>query len=123
MFSPAFFENLHDLLSGEVERNYRLLREIGFVEQLELHSPTSQYGQLSRRGEYDSLDFMTIMKRLTDDIESGRFADEWDAEAEGGFAKLEALREQHAGPGIEAFEQSVRDRLGPGVRKAGAGES
>ena len=37
-------------LSGEVERSYRLLREVGFVEQLEFHSPASQYGQLSRRG-------------------------------------------------------------------------
>jgi ketol-acid reductoisomerase len=36
-------------LSGEVERTYRLLREIGFAKQLEFHSPTSQYGQLSRR--------------------------------------------------------------------------
>jgi ketol-acid reductoisomerase len=68
-------------LSGEVERNYRLLREVGFVGQLGLHSPTSQYGQLSRRGSFDHLDVAAKMRELADEIESGRFADEWDAES------------------------------------------
>jgi ketol-acid reductoisomerase len=102
-------------LSGEVERNYRLLREEGFVSQLDYHSPTSQYGQLSRRGAFDSLDYGPIMKRLADDIASGRFADEWDHESAAGNPRLRALRDQHAGEGIKAFEQSVRDRLGPAV--------
>lgn len=71
-------------LSGEVERNDRLLREEGFVRQLDYHSPTSQYGQLSRRGAFDALDYAPVMERLADDIESGRFADEWDAESSDG---------------------------------------
>lgn len=103
-------------LSGEVERNYRMLREEGFVAQLDYHSPTSQYGQLSRRGAFDRLDFAAIMRRLADDIESGRFADEWDEESRSGAPRLAALRERHAGPGIRAFEEDVRRRLGPAVR-------
>lgn len=99
-------------LSGEIERNYRLLREIGFVKQLDLHSPTSQYGQLSRRGRFDDLDVVSRMRELIDDIASGRFADEWDAESRAGYPRLRALREQHAGPMVEALEQSVRERLG-----------
>ncbi len=106
-------------MSGEVERNYRLLREVGFTGQLGFHSPASQYGQLSRRGAYDSLDFMAIMKRLTDDIESGRFADEWDAESESGYQKLDALREQFAGPAIQAMEAAMRSQLGPGAHDGG----
>ena len=106
-------------LSGEVERNYRLLREEGFVAQLDYHSPTSQYGQLSRRGSFDGLQFGPIMKKLVEDITSGRFADEWDAESAAGSERLAALREQHAGPGIRAFEDSVRQRLGPAVRGSG----
>jgi ketol-acid reductoisomerase len=102
-------------LSGEVERNYRLLREEGFVRQLDYHSPASQYGQLSRRGAFDDLDFAPTMKRLADDIASGRFADEWDAESRAGAPRLEALRAQHAGPAIRAFEEDVRRRLGPAV--------
>ena len=35
------------VLSGEVERTYRLLREVGYAVQSEFHSPTSQYGQLT----------------------------------------------------------------------------
>ncbi|OWY61810.1 hypothetical protein B7486_61790, partial [cyanobacterium TDX16] len=38
------------VLSGEMERQYRRLREEGWVAQLAHHSPTSQYGQLSRMG-------------------------------------------------------------------------
>lgn len=101
------------MLSGEVERNYRLLREEGFVAQLDYHSPTSQYGQLSRRGRFDHLDLAGTMEALTDDIESGRFADEWDAEREAGHPRLDALRAAHAGPELRAFEDDLRHRLGP----------
>jgi ketol-acid reductoisomerase len=101
-------------LSGEVERNYRLLREEGFVTQLEYHSPASQYGQLSRRGSYDALDFGPVMKRTVENIASGRFADEWDAESTAGYPRLTELKEQHAGPGMKAIEDNLRRRLGPG---------
>jgi ketol-acid reductoisomerase len=102
-------------LSGEVERTYGLLRQEGFARQLEYHSPTSQYGQLSRRGVYDALDFAPRMKSLADDIASGRFADEWDAESRAGHPRLAALKEQHAGAGIRAFEDDLRKKLGPGA--------
>ena len=103
-------------MSGEVERNYRLLREIGFVGQLGLHSPTSQYGQLSRRGRYDHLDVAATMRELADEIESGRFADEWDTESAAGHPKLEALKEQHAGPPIRSMEEELRSKLGERTR-------
>lgn len=106
------------VLSGEVERSYRLLREIGFVEQMEFHSPTSQYGQLSRRGQFDHLDVRATMERLTDDISSGRFADEWDAERDQGYPVLTKLKERHAGPGVREYEAELRRRLGPGVPAA-----
>ena len=99
-------------LSGEVERTYGRLREQGFSGQMEHHSPTSQYGQLSRRGEYDDLDVLAHMRRLTDDITSGRFADEWDAERDDGHPRLAALKEQHCGPAIQAMEADLRSKLG-----------
>jgi ketol-acid reductoisomerase len=99
-------------LSGEVERNYRLLRERGFVRQLGLHSPTSQYGQLSRRGAYDHLDVVSRMRALTADIASGRFADEWEAESRAGYPRLTELKELFAGPAVQAFEDHVRSQLG-----------
>jgi ketol-acid reductoisomerase len=103
------------VLSGEVERTYRLLREVGYAVQSEFHSPTSQYGQLTRRGRFDHLDFLTTMRSLADDIESGRFAEEWDAERDAGYPKLTSLKEQHAGPAVREFEADLRRRLGPGA--------
>jgi ketol-acid reductoisomerase len=103
------------VLSGEVERTYRLLREVGYAVQSEFHSPTSQYGQLSRRGRYDHLDFGSVMRELTDDIASGRFADEWDAERDAGYPRLRELKEQHAGPAVREFEADLRRRLGSGA--------
>ena len=105
------------VLSGEVERTYGLLREVGYAVQSEYHSPTSQYGQLSRRGQFDHLDVRAKMEELTLDIESGRFADEWDAERDGGYPRLNALKEQHAGPAVRQFEDELRRRLGPGAHK------
>jgi ketol-acid reductoisomerase len=104
------------VLSGEVERTYRLLREQGFAVQSEFHSPTSQYGQLSRRGRFDHLDVRATMEALTDDIASGRFADEWDAERDAGYPRLSALKEEHAGPLVRDYEADLRRKLGPGVR-------
>jgi ketol-acid reductoisomerase len=104
-------------LSGEVERTYGLLRKQGFAAQLEYHSPTSQYGQLSRRGSYDSLEFLPRMRELVQRIASGEFADEWDAESAGGYARLKQLKERHAGGGIRAMEAELRSRLGPGARR------
>ena len=105
------------VLSGEVERTYRLLREVGYAVQSEFHSPTSQYGQLSRRGRYDHLDLLSTMRALADDIDSGRFADEWDAERDAGYPVLAELKAQHAGPAIAEYEAELRRRLGPGAAR------
>lgn len=99
-------------LSGEIERNFRLLREEGFVRQLDHHSPTSQYGQLSRRGRFGHLDVAATMRTLVDDIVSGRFADEWDSERDQGHPTLAKLRDEHAGPLIRELDDDLRRRLG-----------
>lgn len=101
------------MLSGEIERNYRMLREEGFVAQLDHHSPTSQYGQLSRRGRFDDHDLADTMRGLVEEITSGRFADEWDAQRATGHTGLAALRELHAGPDMASFEASIRERFEP----------
>lgn len=99
-------------LSGEVERTYRLVRLEGGAAQTLHHSPTSQYGQLSRVGRYDHLDVASTMRELVDDITSGRFADEWDAERDAGYPKLEALRGKALAPEILEFEEDLRLKLG-----------
>ena len=99
-------------LSGEVERTYRLVRLEGGAAQTLHHSPTSQYGQLSRVGRYDHLDVASIMRDLVDDITSGRFADEWDAERDAGYPVLEELRSKALAPEILEFEEDLRLKLG-----------
>ncbi|MFA5883966.1 MAG: NAD(P)-binding domain-containing protein [Acidimicrobiia bacterium] len=106
-------------LSGETERTMRLIRESGYAHQFEFHSPTSQYGQVSRRGAYDEVEFGETMRRLVDDVASGAFADEWDAERDAGFPNLIRLREQFAGPAVAAFEAELRTRLGEGATSGG----
>ena len=102
-------------LSGENERTMGIIRQHGYAHQFEFHSPTSQYGQVVRRGAYDDVEFGETMRRLVDDIASGRFADEWDAERDAGFPNLIRLREQFAGPQVAAFEAELRTRLGEGA--------
>jgi ketol-acid reductoisomerase len=103
------------VLSGEVERTYRLVRLEGGAAQMAYHSPTSQYGQLSRAGRYGHLDLVSTMRELVDDIASGRFADEWDAERDAGYPHFEALRTKAMAPEILAFEADLRSKLGEGA--------
>jgi len=105
------------MLSGEMERQYRMLREEGWVAQLAHHSPTSQYGQLSRMGRYDDLDVATTMRSLLDDITSGRFAEEWRADVEAANPALDRFRAQRANPEAAEFERDLRRRLGPGAHR------
>jgi ketol-acid reductoisomerase len=103
------------VLSGEVERTYRLVRLEGGAAQMAYHSPTSQYGQLSRAGRFGHLDLVTTMRELVEDIASGRFADEWDAERDAGYPEFEALRTRAMAPEILAFEADLRSKLGEGA--------
>ncbi len=100
------------VLSGEVERSYRLVRLEGYAAQMAHHSPVSQYGQLSRKPHFEHLDVAGPMREIVDGIESGTFADEWDAERDNDFATFHALLEEHAGPAVKEFEQDLRSKLG-----------
>lgn len=102
------------VLSGEVERTYRLVRLEGGAAQMAYHSPTSQYGQMSRAGRYDHLDVAATMREAVGYLTSGQFADEWDAERDSGYARLNALRAKAMAPEILSFEADLRARLGEG---------
>jgi len=100
------------VLSGEVERSYRLLREEGYAVQMDHHSPISQYGQMSRADRYDHLDLAAVMRTIVTGIADGSFAQEWDDEREAGGVTFDRLKQQFAGPEIAAFERELRMRLG-----------
>ena len=93
------------------------MREIGYAGQFRFHSPTSQYGQLTRREAFADVDVAPKMREMLEHIASGNFADEWDAERDAGYPNLERLREQHAGETVAAFEKEIRSKLGEGAVK------
>jgi ketol-acid reductoisomerase len=103
------------VLSGEVERTYRLLREEGYAAQMAHHSPVSQYGQLSRAEQFTHLDVPGRMREIVNGIADGSFADEWDGEKAAGFARFEELKKAAVGPEIIEFEQGLRTQLGQGA--------
>ena len=103
-------------LSGEVERNYRLLRLEGYGAQMEHHSPTSQYGQLSRVGHYAAMDPLSTMREIVENIRNGSFADEWDAERDSGHPTLARLKGEALPPEMLEWERDLRRQLGEGVR-------
>lgn len=103
------------VLSGEVERTYRLLRLEGYAAQMEHHSPVSQYGQLSRVPHFAHLDVAGPMRGIVEGLTSGRFADEWDAERDAGFPAFARLKDEAAGPAVAEFERDLRTRLGEGA--------
>ena len=105
------------MLSGEIERNYRLLRQEGYASQMRYHSPTSQYGQMSRADRYNGLDVPGVMREVLSEIESGKFADEWEAERDAGYPNLARLRAEKLSPEVVAFEEDLRARLGERARR------
>jgi ketol-acid reductoisomerase len=52
------------------------------------------------------------MRVVLSEIESGKFADEWDAERGAGYPNLERLRAEKLSPEVVAFEEDLRARLG-----------
>jgi ketol-acid reductoisomerase len=51
------------------------------------------------------------------EIESGKFADEWEAERDAGYPNLQRLRTEKLSPEVVAFEEDLRARLGERVRQ------
>ena len=96
------------VLSGEVERTYRLLREGGYAVQFEFHSPTSQYGQLSRRGRFDHLDFAVDDARARRRHRVGPLRRRVGRRARRRLPDARAIKAAAAGPEVAAFERDLR---------------
>ena len=103
------------ILSGEIERTYRLLRLEGYAAQMAHHSPISQYGQLSRAGYFDHLDVVTKMREIVANIAEGGFAKEWDAEREADHPTLDKLRAEALPKELVEWERDLRRSLGEGA--------
>ena len=100
-------------LSGEVERTYKALREIGYVAQSRLHSATSHYGTLSRADRFADLDTKQRMAAVLDEITSGAFAKEWADERAAGYPRLRELEAADPRALLTEFEDQVRAAFSP----------
>ena len=103
------------ILSGEFAYSMEKIVELGFFPQMELHSHTSQYGSMTRSMRHMHPQIAESMKRVLEEIRSGAFAEEWEAEQKAGlpvFRQLRELREQHP---IAEWERKTRKafRMGP----------
>lgn len=100
-------------VSGEVERTYKALREIGYVAQSKLHSQTSHYGTLSRAERFADLDTKQRMSAVLEEITSGAFAKEWAEERAAGYPRLRALEAEDPRALLTEFEDQVRAAFTP----------
>ena len=87
----AYFECLH-----EVKLIVDLMYEEGIAGMRYSISDTAEYGDVTRGPRIITDTTKAEMKKILDEIQSGKFAEEWVAESEAGRAKFNALRE--AGP-------------------------
>jgi ketol-acid reductoisomerase len=102
--------------SGEAADIFRAMAQKGMFEQMRYHSPTSQYGVLSRRedatGGHQLL--RDRMAAALDYIRSGRFAEEWAQEQKSAYTRFDKLRAEAFQQPINKADQAVRQLLEPG---------
>jgi len=100
--------------SGEPADIFRAMAQNGIFEQMMFHSPTSQYGVMSRRkdavGSNEQL--RRRMETALEHIRSGGFATEWTAEQQGGYPNFNRLRGELLQHPLQEADGTVRRLLG-----------
>lgn len=119
------------LLSGEGSYTVEKMVDVGLIKQMNFHSQTSQYGSLSRAVKFRKVasDVEEVQKNILKEIESGKFAEEWQKDTsktklkaynallkESKFAEIEArvrknLKIPDIGEAIKAKYPSEADKL------------
>ncbi|MBD3190648.1 MAG: ketol-acid reductoisomerase [Candidatus Heimdallarchaeota archaeon] len=64
-------------LSGEMQYLFKKFQKFGLVNQVNLHSHTSQYGAMTRAIRFMDLPLKKKQKKILTEIEEGTFAREW----------------------------------------------
>jgi ketol-acid reductoisomerase len=111
----AYFECLH-----EVKLIVDLMYEEGIAGMRYSISDTAEYGDLTRGPRIITSATREEMKRILDEITSGRFADEWVAESEAGRARFNELREagrQHPVEQVGAHLRAMMPWISAGKQK------
>ncbi|HUW03789.1 MAG TPA: ketol-acid reductoisomerase [Acidimicrobiales bacterium] len=99
----AYFECLHEL-----KLIVDLMYEEGISGMRYSISDTAEYGDVTRGPRIITDAVKAEMRKVLDEIQDGRFADEWIAESESGRARFNELRERGAKHQIEAVGKELR---------------
>jgi ketol-acid reductoisomerase len=99
----AYFECLH-----EVKLIVDLMYEEGIAGMRYSISDTAEYGDVTRGPRIITGATREEMKKILDEITSGKFAEEWVAESEAGRARFNALREEGRQHPVEQVGQRLR---------------
>jgi ketol-acid reductoisomerase len=102
-------------MSGEFAFTLHKIAELGMIEQMALHSNTSQYGSMSRGMRLMSADQRERLRTGLDEIRSGEFARDWTVEQEAGGPTLNALREAARSMPLTELEQELRSAMGTSI--------
>jgi len=97
--------------SGEAAEIFHQMARVGVIEQMRLHSQTSQYGTLSRGPRMLPDESKERLRAALREIRSGSFAAEWGSEQAGGYQRFEALRQQARAHDINGAEVLGRELL------------
>jgi ketol-acid reductoisomerase len=99
----AYFECLH-----EVKLIVDLIYEGGIANMRYSISNTAEYGDYTRGPRIVTEDTKREMKRILDDIQSGRFARDWVQECNAGAPSFKAMRRRSAEHPIEEVGSKLR---------------
>jgi ketol-acid reductoisomerase len=100
-------------MSGEMETVFRAFREMGFYRASDTHGPTAMYGGFVRTMELMQSDLAATFRKTLEEISSGQFAEQFQAERDAGYPSLSIAQLMASGdsplsqPMVEA-EQKVR---------------
>ncbi|MHA1379531.1 MAG: ketol-acid reductoisomerase [Candidatus Helarchaeota archaeon] len=105
----AIFIELY--MSGEFSFTLKEMAEVGIVNQMAFHSPTSQYGSLTRGARFIDTTLLEKMKKSLKEIESGKFAKEWARVQKKGMKSLNSLKKSAKKYSINKYEKVIRKKL------------
>jgi ketol-acid reductoisomerase len=102
----AYFECMHEL-----KLIVDLMYEGGMSWMRYSISDTAEYGDYTRGPRVVSEETREEMRRILDEIQSGQFAKEWIAEADGGFPTFLRLREEARTSQLEDVGKGLRGMM------------
>ncbi|MHA2003774.1 MAG: ketol-acid reductoisomerase [Candidatus Thorarchaeota archaeon] len=98
-------------MSGELAYTIEKIAKMGTLKQLELHSPTSQYGSMSRGIRYANPELREQMQKSLGEIQDGSFAEEFAKEYELDLEILDDMKEMAQDVPIVVLDSEARKRL------------